>query len=422
MDPYATVKLVLLLFLFLLSAFFASSEASLFSLTSLHLHKMRADRFPFTEYVQRLLAKPKRLLITIIVGNEIVNIVMSTITAGIFIVLFGHKGTWLAVAAMAPVLLIFAEAIPKSLAKTSPLQFASAVSPGMTLFSTLEFPLVRVFEQLSAWILRPFGRRDVPETPAVMEGEFRTLIDVGHEEGILDKAQRDLIHRVFDLEDTEVGEIMTPRVDIFSLPVSMNMAEIKKRIIRHGYSRIPLYGIDRDDIVGIIYAKDLLAELSNGRPMTSPAMLLRKPYFIPLEKSAGSLLKDFQTRRLHMAVIVDEYGGVAGLVTMEDILESLFGDIYDERDTRKKMYHVLDDKTMIVLGVMPIDDFNEMAGANVSSEDYDTIGGYILNLFGKLPVRGEEVEDGSFIFRIEKMAKARIVRIKAVRKEEIQNV
>jgi putative hemolysin len=421
LDPYTTVKLVLLLFLFLLSAFFASSEASLFSLTSLHLHKMREDKFPFAENVQRLLAKPKRLLITIIVGNEIVNVVMSTITAGIFIMFFGNKGTWLAVAVMAPVLLIFAEAIPKNLAKTSPLQFAAAVSPVMTLFATLAFPLVRVFEQLSAWILKPFGRVGALETPAVMEGEFRTLIDVGHEEGILDKTQRDLIHRVFDLEDTEVSEIMTPRVDIFSLSVSMNMEEIKKRIVRHGYSRIPLYGIDRDDIVGIIYAKDLLAELSNGRPMTSPAMLLRKPYFIPLEKSAGSLLKDFQTRKLHLAIIVDEYGGVAGLVTMEDILESLFGDIYDERDTRKKMWHVLDDKTMIVLGMMPIDDFNEMASAILSSEDYDTIGGYILNLFGKLPVRGEEVEDDSFIFRIEKMTKARIVRIKVIRKGEIQN-
>ncbi len=417
MDPYSTFKLILLAVLFSLSAFFASSEASLFSLTSLHLHKLREDRFPFADYVQKLLAKPRRLLITIIVGNEIVNILMSTLVAGIFIMLFGKKGAWLAVAVVSPMLLIFAEAIPKNLAKTSPLQFASGVSPLMTFFSALEFPLVRVFEKLSGLILMPFGRKDIPENPAVMEGEFRTLIDVGLEEGILNKNQRDLIHRVFDLEDTEVGEIMTPRVDMFCLPVSMSMEEIRKRIVRHGFSRIPLYGVDRDDIIGILYAKDLLADLSGGRPKESPAMLLKKPYFIPLEKSAGNLLKDFQTRKLHLAIIVDEYGGIAGLVTMEDILESLFGDIYDERDTRKKMYHVLDERTTIVLGTMPIDDFNEVAGAALSSEDYDTVGGYVLHLFGRLPGKGDEVEDEAFVFRIEKMARARIIRIKVLKKE-----
>lgn len=422
MDPYITFKLVLLAFLIVLSGFFSSSEAALFSLTSLHVHKMREEKFPFAASVQKLLAAPKRLLITIIVGNEIVNILISTLAAGLFIGLFGAKGAGLAVLFTAPMLLIFAEAIPKNIAKTGPMQSASFVAPLMSLVSVLERPIVFVLEKLSGLILKPFLEKEPAGEPSVMEGEFRTLIDVGHEEGIIDKNQRDLIHRVFDLEDTEVGEIMTPRVDMFCLPLTLSLEEAKKEIVRHGYSRIPIYGEDRDDIIGVLYAKDLLTDISNGRPAADTAMLLRKPYFIPLEKSAGSLLKDFQTRKLHLAIIVDEYGGIAGLVTMEDILESLFGDIYDERDTRKKLYHVLNDRTMIVMGMMPIDDFNELAGTDLSSEDYDTVGGYVLHLFGRLPIKGDEVADNGFIFRIEKMAKARIVRIKAIRKEEPSDV
>lgn len=421
MDPYITFKLVLLAFLIVLSGFFSSSEAALFSLTTLHIHKMREEKFPFAASVQKLLAAPKRLLITIIVGNEIVNILISTLAAGLFIALFGAKGAGLAVLFTTPILLVFAEAIPKNLAKTGPMSFASFVAPLMSLVSVLERPIVFILEKLSGWLLKPFLGKEPGGGCSVMEGEFRTLIDVSHEEGILDKNQRDLIHRVFDLEDTEVGEIMTPRVDMFCLPLDMNLEEAKKEIVRRGYSRIPVYGEDQDDIIGILYAKDLLSDILNGGGADT-AMLLRKPYFIPLEKSAGSLLKDFQTRKLHMAIIVDEYGGIAGLITMEDILESLFGDIYDERDTRKKLCHILDDRTMIVMGMMPIDDFNELAGTDLSSEDYDTVGGYVLHLFGRLPVKGDEVEDNGFVFRIEKMAKARIVRIKATRKEKPSDV
>ncbi len=416
LDPYLTVKLVLLAFFFALSGFFACSEASLFSLTALHIHKMREEHYPFLSLTQRLLEQPRRLLTTIIVSNEIANILISTIMTGIFIHLLGERGTWVAIAVTTPLLTIFAEAIPKTFAKTLPMRFASLTVPIVVFFSWLSHPLLAAVDGLWERIVGPFRKGD-QRREGMSEGEFRTLINVGHDEGILERAQRDLIHRVFELGDTEVGEIMTPRVDMFCLPLSLNIQGVMTEVIRHGYSRVPVYEGDADNIVGILYAKDLLAGFPGLDEQVPLSTLLKKPYFIPLEKSAESVLRDFQFKKIHLAVVVDEYGGVAGLVTMEDILESLFGDIYDERDTREKLYHAINDHTFVVLGMMTIEQFNELVGASLSSEDYDTLGGYVLHLFGTLPAKGQTVFDATHSYRVEKMTKARIVRVRVSKRE-----
>ena len=168
--------------------------------------------------------------------------------------------------------------------------------------------------------------------------------------GSLMPGQRDLIHRVFDLADTSVEDIMTPRVDMFCLPVSTSPQALRREIIEQGYSRVPLYGTGPDDIVGILYARDLLGLMAEGKAPASAEPLLRKPYFVPEERSADQVLRDFQKRNMHVALVVDEYGGISGLVTMEDILEALFGDIYDERDTRERPFHRIDERTLMVSG------------------------------------------------------------------------
>jgi len=416
LDPYITGKLVLLVLLFLFSAFFATSEAALFSLTSLHLHKMREENSPFLNFVEKLLRYPKRLLITIIVGNETVNILMSSLMGGIFIYLLGDRGKWAAIAVTTPALLILGETIPKTVAKINPIRFSSIVSPLMSLIYRIEKPLVLFLDGLSGRIIRVMGMGK-EESRGLLESDFRTLVDAGLEEGVLERPQRDLIHRIFELADTPVADIMTPRVDMFRLPMSMPMEQMKEEIIRYAYSRVPVYSGKPDNIIGVIYAKDLLAGLSQGKEFASVAPLLRKPYFVPLERTADSLLKDFQRQKMHLAVVVDEYGGIAGLVTMEDILESLFGDIYDERDTRESLYHRVDDNTVLVSGSMPVDNFNELLGESISSDDFDTLGGYVFHLFGRLPVKGESIASDRLVFRIERMGKARILRIRVTRKE-----
>lgn len=402
----------------LLSGFFASSEAALFSLTPLHMHKMREERFPFLSYVERLLEKPRRLLITIIAGNEIVNIVLTAAATALFISLFGERGEWLTVAVLSPVMFLFGEAIPKIFGKTYSMRLSSMVAPLMGLIQRVEFPLVWLLEKISGFILGPLRARDATVGETLMEDEFRSLVDAGYKEGILETGQRDLIHRVFELADTPVCDIMTPRVDMFCLPLSTSAAELRRKIVEQGYSRIPLYGTGPDDVVGILYARDLLGLMADGRTPGSVETLLRKPYFVPEVRSADQVLRDFQKRNMHVAVVVDEYGGISGLVTMEDILEELFGDIYDERDRRARPIHRIDEKTLMVAGTLEIDDFNEIAGTSIPSEDFGTIGGYVFHLFGRLPARGDKVVSGGLAFVVRKIKGTRILSVRVTREDE----
>ncbi len=401
----------------LLSGFFASSEAALFSLTPLHLHKMREERFPFFAHVERILETPRRLLITIIAGNEIVNIILSATATALFISLYGERGEWLTVAVLSPVLFLFGEAVPKIFGKTYSMRLSSLVAPLMSLIQRMEFPLVWLLEKISGFILGPLRAREAAESDTLMEDEFRSLVDAGYQEGILETGQRDLIHRVFELADTPVNDIMTPRVDMFCLPLSTSAGELRRKIVEQGYSRIPLYGTGPDDVVGILYARDLLGLLAEGRSPGSVESLLRKPYFVPEVRSADQVLRDFQKRNMHMAIVVDEYGGLSGLVTMEDILEALFGDIYDERDTRKRPVHRIDEKTLMVSGALSVDEFNEIAGTSIPSEDFGTVGGFVFHLFGRLPARGEKVSAEGLTFAVRKIKGTRILSVRVTREE-----
>jgi putative hemolysin len=417
LDAYLTSKLIFLAVLFLLFGIFTCSEAALFSLTSLHLHRMREDRFPFVSHVHRLLENPRRLLVTIIVCNETANIAFSALATALFINLRGVDGQWIAIAVLTPLVLIFCEAMPKTFGKMYPMRFSSFAAPVVRGFMTLGYPLIWLTERISAFF-SSFFKGAQREERALTEYAFRSLVEAGHEEGVIEKSERDLIHRVFKLGDTEVSAIMTPRVDMFCLPVVMGIEEMKKEIIDHGYSRIPVYGSGgTDDVLGILYARDLLARAAGLGQAVRVESLLKKPFFVPPQRRADALLRDFQIRKVHMAIVVDEYGGVEGLVTMEDILEGLFGDIYDERDTIEDLYHRVDEHTFLVSGMMPIERFNELTGAVISEEDFDTLGGYVFHLFGRLPSKGDEISMEGYTFSIEKMGKVRILRVR-VRKEE----
>ncbi|OPY05855.1 MAG: Magnesium and cobalt efflux protein CorC [Syntrophaceae bacterium PtaB.Bin038] len=418
MDPYVTFKLALMGLCLLLSGFFSSSEAALFSLTSLHLHKMREERFPFFSYVERLLDTPRRLLVTIIAGNEIVNIVLSATATALFISLFGERGEWITVAVLSPVLFLFGEAVPKIFGKTYSMRLSSLVAPLMSLIQRVEFPLVWLLEKISGFILGPLRAREAAEGETLMEDEFRSLVDAGYKEGILETGERDLIHRVFELADTPVCDIMTPRVDMFCMPLSASAAELRKKIIDQGYSRIPLYGTGPDDIVGILYTRDLLGLMAEGKTPASVEPLLRKPYFVPEKRGADQVLRDFQKRNMHLALVVDEYGGISGLVTLEDILEELFGDIYDERDTRERPIHRIDEKTLMVSGALSIDEFNAVAGTSIPSGDFGTVGGYVLHLFGRLPSRGDEIAADGLRLLVRKVKGTRILSVRVTREGE----
>lgn len=417
MEYLITDKILFLLFLFLLSGILSCSEAALFSLTPLHIHKMGEDKTPFLHYIRKLLLYPQRLLISLIVGNEAVNIGISVISASLFIHYFGVDGKWIAIAVTTILLLIFGEAIPKTFAVVHPIPVSSAVALFITAVSKIERPVVWLLEKIADVIVRLAPGQRGDKRASVTEEEFKTLIDAGHQEGALEESQRNLIHSVFELGDKPVSEIMIPRVDMFCLPISKSIEDMEKEIIEAKHSMIPVYGTDRDEIIGILHAKDLLDRLLTGNKWVRAYTLLRKPYFVPMEKTAGSLLQELQERRLKMAIVVDEYGGVSGMVTIRDILESLVEDLYDEYVQKEDMYQAMENGALIVSGKMTQEDFNNLLDDSIIPEEFDTVGGFVFHLFGKLPATGEKVLYGDYEFRIEQMGKARILKIIVFKKD-----
>ena len=246
MEYELTTKLILLGVLFIVSGFFSGSEAAIFFLTPLHLHKMKEERFPFAGYVERLLARPRKLLVTIIAGNESVNIAIASLMTSVMIYIFGTDGTWIAIAAASIMLSIFCEAIPKTFGVTRPMRISNAVAVPLWVLTILLRPAVWSLEKISDLFVSLFGKRHALEENALTEDEFKALVDAGHSEGALEEGQKDLIHRVFELADTKVADIMIPRVDMFCLPISMGMRELEQEIIRTREVRIP---IDRKSVV-----------------------------------------------------------------------------------------------------------------------------------------------------------------------------
>ena len=282
-----TYKMFDLIFLFFLSGFLSCSEAALFSLTPLHIHKMEEDHVPFLAHVSKLLDYPRRLLITLIISNEVVNIALSIIAASLFIQFFGMDGRWIAIVVTTILLLVFGEAIPKTFAVVHPISVSSMVAPFIAFISYIERPVVWVLEKAADRFMALFPTKHAKSRDTLMEEEFKALIDVGHQEGALEEAQRDLIHRVFELGDKPVAEIMIPRVDMFCLPMSMSMEDMKKEIINARHDIVPIYGNDRDDILGILYSKDLMDRHLVDNRWVRVYTLLKKPYFVPEEKTAG---------------------------------------------------------------------------------------------------------------------------------------
>ena len=395
--------------LFLLSGFFSSAEASLFSLTDLHLHKMKLDNYPFAGFVTKLLEKPQRLLITIVASNEAVNIVISILAASFFISLFGVNGQWVSIIFTSLVLLIAGEAIPKTFGVTYPMQISSSISPLLTLIYRLEYPVVAILEKASGFI--NYSRVQSHDDDVLMEDEFKTLVHAGSLAGVVDESQKELINRIFELGDKPVTDIMIPRVDMFCLPINMPVEEIIAVVVKERHERIPIYTDDRDDISGILFARDLLAAVSLGRQANIEKLLVR-PYFVPEGKTVNGLLHDFQENKMQIAIVVDEYGGVSGMVTLRDILGHLFEDTYDESGLTDEDCEKIDENTIIVSGKMPMEQFNDLMQTQMPREEFDTIGGFVLHLFGKLPAKGEDVSFEGYNFLIENVDRARILKIR----------
>lgn len=258
------------------------------------------------------------------------------------------------------------------------------------------------------------------ETSSIVMDELINLVDAGQQEGLLEQEEGKMIHSIFELGDTLAREIMIPRIDMIAFEVNTPLTEAIDGLLQTGYTRVPIYQDTIDKVLGLLYAKDLLRVWREGGQLDSLAGLLRPPYFVPEAKKADQLLAEMQSRRVHMAIVVDEYGGVAGLVTLEDILEEIIGEIQDEYDQAEELpYRETDDGEYIFQGRVDLDDFNEVLESNLSKDEADTVGGFIYSRVGRVPASGETVQVDDLLLTVEQVSGRRIRKVRARRVQPV---
>lgn len=446
MDEAAfTSHLLLIVLLLIISGFFSMSEGALFSLGRHQIESLRKEGERSSKYIERLLHEPYKLIVTILLADEVVNVAYASVIGITVSRLFGglsdHTVLLLSIAIASPSLLLLGEIGPKTLGVKYPRVISRLIAYPLHFFYTVIAPVRWVLMILSMGFTRLFGgKMEYQHANGFTTDEVKALVDIGSEEGVITDEEMNLVASLFKLEEVPAYKLMTPSVDCFVLPLNTGWKEAIYEIKKRGYSRTPVYDGDKDNIVGVLYSKDMLTSgLSGGGNLGS---LLRPPYFIPRTKMAFDLLTEFQHNRNHIAIVVDEYGRFDGLVTLEDILEELFGEIEDERRVLKKPAVRCERDTFVLPGTMKIEEFNDTylfmvlrfggldsLGEDLErsilplEEDHETIAGFIFDMFGRFPKEGENVSHGAVTFEVSKISGKRITEIRVQRRgEEVADV
>jgi CBS domain containing-hemolysin-like protein len=322
----------------------------------------------------------------------------------------------LVVSLAAIVMLILGELVPETIALQHSERLALVLARPLAVISTIAMPVVRVMVGISNLISRLFGSQTRGDLPFVTQEEIKTLVDAGEEEGVIQEEEKDMIFSIFELGDTLAREVMVPRIDVVALDVKTPLLESLDTVRETGYSRIPVFDESIDNIKGVLYAKDLLPYLRDGGSDVSLESILREPYFVPETKRASDLLADLQQRRVHVAIVVDEYGGTAGLVTIEDLLEEIVGEIQDEYDAEEPVFEYVNEDEYLFDARMDLDDLNRLLDVSLPTEDSDTLGGFIYTELGRVPVVGNKVSYGDLVLTVESVAGRRIKKVRAQRR------
>ncbi|MEN9933904.1 MAG: hypothetical protein RLZZ387_483 [Chloroflexota bacterium] len=393
MEPEHSLIIAGLIGCLVLLAFTSAVDAALTAISRHRLSMLQEEDRSRAAIIGRLLDDPYRFKVAILVLNT-----GAVIAATALVMFLTRDISWNwrvgALALLLVAIMIFSEGLPKSMALRDPAAAARLLAGPMAIGAQVIWPLAWLIGQITRPVIRIFSGASPGPTPLVTEEELRMLVNVGEEEGLIEPNERDMIEGIFTFGDTLVREVMIPRVDIVCLEDAATLDEALDRIIAKGHSRIPVYHESIDQIVGILYAKDLLPWMRVGRRDLGLAALLRAAHFVPDTMKVDALLKDLQARKVHLAIVVDEYGGTAGLVTIEDLLEEIVGEIQDEYDIELPPVQVVGDGELIVDARVLIDDINDLTGLELESEESDRIGGMVFEQLGRVPEQGDEVRVG----------------------------
>ncbi len=397
-----TGEIVLMIVLFLLSGFFSSSETALFSISRTRARHMAKSGGKHWILVHRMKNDPHKLLSTILIGNNLVNVGAAALATAICIDLFSSYAVGLATGFTTLLILVFGEVLPKSFATRNNIFIARMTIFPIYWMSVLFFPILVVLN----FIPKLTGK--MKKSPSMTEAELMTFVEAVEEEGQIKEEEKELIHNIFEFDDTKTSEIMTPRADMFVLDADKPVQI--EQIIKTGYSRVPVIEGDADHVIGVLHIKDLFMHWVNSDTQIDIRRIMDKPYFVPENKKLDQLLQQFKKRKRHMAIVVDEHGGISGLITLEDALEELVGEIRDETDKEEPNIVDAGADAWIVMGKTEIDEVNEHLGMDVpDTNEYDTFSGYFLDQIGKIPSEKERINTGGFDITVKKMDGIRII-------------
>ncbi|HZK43742.1 MAG TPA: hemolysin family protein [Syntrophomonadaceae bacterium] len=428
------IQLLVLILLIAFNAFFAASEIALISLNDNKI-KVLADRGDNkAQMIVNLLDDPGRFLATIQIGITLSGFLASAFAAenfaGRLVSLVEKSGLDVSIAIIKPLAVIFitiilayftlvlGELVPKRIAMQKSEQIARFSIRGLTIISILSAPFIKLLTVSTNFFIYILGGNPNADEESITEEEIRIMVDVGEQKGAIQETEKKLINNIFDFDDKNISEIMTHRTDVIGLKLELGFFEIVDIINKQKFTRFPVYHGSLDNIVGILHVKDLLRFLNkNNVEGFDLSQIIRKPYFVPENKKADDLLQELQKSRLHIAVVVDEYGGTAGIITIEDLLEEIVGDIEDEYDNEDNEYEKIDDNTYIFQGMISLDMVEEILEVKLPSDEYDTLSGYIIGQLDRIPIPGENptVELDNIILKVEEIESKRITKIKSCR-------
>ena len=405
-DPVPSSSLILYAVLVMLSAFFSSAETALSSVNRVRMIRMSEDGDKGAKRVLHLVDRFDDTLSTILVGNNIVNIGAATVSTAIATSIYsGGTGLVISTFATTIVILIFGEILPKSLAKEFAEKYSLLISGILIFLVKVLKPVTMIFTGLKKLVLRMIGMND--KEPSVTEEELKVLVDMGEEEGVLGETEAELVHSAFAFNDITVDDVLTPRIDILAVDIDDTLEEIKDTIFSGGHSRLPVYKDSIDNVIGVLSERDFLRSMMRDE-VTDVRSLIRPLTYVSPQTKLIELLPVLQQKQSHMAVVLDEFGGTAGLITLEDMLEELVGDIWDEHDESIVYLRRLRDGVYECMADMDVDEFADEMGIKEPEVDANTMGGWIVELLGDIPEKGARVTYGDMTFTVLHVEKRRI--------------
>ena len=418
-TPDMLLRLALQVLLLVCSAFFSSSETALFSLSRLDLQQLRREKNPHAESIHELLDQPRKLIISILSGNELVNVAATANMASILVTLYGGiEAAWINLLVMVPLLLLLGEVTPKTLAVHNPVRFSTRIVAApmrfwVRLITPLRWALRGIAERITTWLVGEAKAAD----NILQVDEFLTLVEQVAEEGALDATERALIYNLLEASDTEIVEMMTPRTRMAFLNVEMSVPEMVEKFISYRHSRIPVFKTHRDNLVGFVHAEDVLRLVLDGEDQEalSPEDIMHSPVVVPLTKKVDEMFDFFQDHQVRAAACLNEFGGVEGFITMRGVINFIFGDVSGGMRATADFYAEKDNNIYEVPGDMKLNDFNNLANFGIEDPRMTTIGGVAFRLLDRLPREGDKVRMDDILIQVLEMDVHRIARVRVAR-------